>query len=145
MLTVRTQDLELMEAWIESDSEHARVRPAFPINEHTGGIDGGVVYFELEPGKRLATHTDSPEEILYIVAGTAEAEVGDERGVVSAGDLAVVPAMVPHGLRNIGDDTVKVVGFFTDSHIVSTFEEPLMPAGVAQLEMGAAPPSVTAS
>ena len=30
--------------------------------------------------------------------GEAEAEVGDDRGRVRAGDLAVIPAMVPHGL-----------------------------------------------
>ena len=143
MLTARTQDLELGEAWIASDPENARVRPAFPINKHTGAADSGVVYFELEPGKRLATHTDSPEEVLYIVAGTAEAEVGDERGIVSAGDLAVIPSMVPHGLRNIGEETVKVVGFFADSTIVSTFEEPLQPMGVAAMEQGAPVPAAT--
>lgn len=145
MLTARTQDLELLEAWIASDPENGRVRPAFPINKHTGAAGSGVVYFELEPGKHLPTHTDSPEEVLYIVAGTGEAHVGDERGVVSAGDLAVIPAMVPHGLRNIGHETLKVVGFFADSTIVSTFEEPLQPMGAATIEMGAPPPAVTAA
>ena len=42
--------------------------------------------------------------MLYIVAGEAEAEVGDERGTVRAGDLAVIPAMVPHGLVNVGEE-----------------------------------------
>jgi quercetin dioxygenase-like cupin family protein len=144
MLTARTQDLELNEVWIASDSENARVRPAFPINKHTGAAGSGVVYFELEPGKRLARHTDSAEEILYIVAGTAEAEVGGEHGNVSAGDLAVIPAMVPHALRNLGDDTVKVVGFFADATIVSEFEEPLMPMGVTQMEQGAPAPVAAA-
>jgi quercetin dioxygenase-like cupin family protein len=137
MQTVTTQNLDLMESWIESDPEHARVRPAFPINRSTGAEGGAVVYFELEPGKRLPRHTDSPEEILYIVAGTAEAEVGGERGIVRAGDLAVVPAMVPHALRNVGDDTVKVVGFFCEAEVTSTFEEPLQPLGQAQIEMAA--------
>jgi mannose-6-phosphate isomerase-like protein (cupin superfamily) len=36
--------------------------------------------------------------------------VGDEQGRVSAGEMAVVPAMVPHALRNVGDETVRVVG-----------------------------------
>jgi quercetin dioxygenase-like cupin family protein len=140
MLTARTQDLELAEVWIASDPENARVRPAFPINKHTGAAGSGVVYFELEPGKRLARHTDSAEEILYIVAGTAEAEAGGEHGTVSAGDLAVIPAMVPHALRNLGDETLKVVGFFADATIVSDFEEPLMPMGVTQMEQGAPQP-----
>ena len=36
--------------------------------------------------------------------------MGDEQGRVSAGEMAVVPAMVPHALRNVGDETVRVVG-----------------------------------
>ena len=87
--------------------------------------------------QRLPRHTDSEEEILYIVAGEAEAEVGDELGHVRAGDLAVIPAMVPHGVRNTGHETLKVVGFFSGSKIVSNFEEPLQPLGTAEIEMGA--------
>jgi quercetin dioxygenase-like cupin family protein len=128
MLTAKTDTLELTEAWIDDDPD-ARVRFDFPLYAATGTEGGAVVYFELEPGKRLARHTDSPEEILYIVAGTAEAEVGGERGVVSAGELAVVPAMVPHGVRNIGDDTLKVVGFFTEPEVTSEFEAPMQPIG----------------
>ena len=138
MQTVTTSELELMDSWIESDPEHGRVRPAFPINRSTGSEGGAVVYFEIEPGKYLPRHTDSPEEILYIVAGTAEAEVGGERGIVRAGDLAVIPAMVPHAVHNVGDDTLKVVGFFSEADVTSEFEEPLQPLGVAQIEMAAA-------
>ena len=83
----------------------------------------------LEPGHRLGTHTDSAEEILLILEGEAEATVGDEQGLVSAGDMAVVPAMVPHALRNVGDETVRVVGFFSSNVIVSTFDQPMMPFG----------------
>jgi len=110
---------------------------AFPINRSTGAEHTAVVYFEVAPGDRLGTHTDSAEEILYIVAGEGEAEVGDERGRVRAGDLAVIPAMVPHGIANVGDEPLKVVGFFCDSHIVSTFAEPLQLIGQASITMGA--------
>ena len=138
MLTASTYRLGLIETGIESDPK-ARVRVNFPINIHAGSEDSAVVYFEVAPGERLATHTDSAEEVLYIVTGTAEAEVGDERGVVSAGDLAVIPAMVPHGLRNVGDETVKVVGFFSEARIISTFEEPLQPVGESVLEQRPVP------
>ena len=143
MLTASTPQLELMETWLEGDDGH-RVHVNFPINTHTGAADTAVVYFEIDPGYKLATHTDSAEEILYIVQGEAEAQVGDETGRVSAGDLAVIPAMVPHGVRNVGDTRLKVVGFFSESKIVSTFAEPIQPAGVAVLEQGAPPPAVTA-
>lgn len=143
MLTASTTRLGLIETSIDSDPK-ARVRVNFPINVHAGSEDSAVVYFEVAPGERLATHTDSAEEVLYIVSGTAEAELGDERGVVSAGDLAVIPAMVPHGLRNVGDETVKVVGFFSEARIVSTFEEPVQPMGETSLEMMPVPVPVPA-
>jgi quercetin dioxygenase-like cupin family protein len=141
MLTAKTNELELAQGWLDGDPQHARVQVAFPINKWTGSDDSAVVYFEVEPGDRLARHTDSAEEILYLIAGEAEAEVGEERGRLAAGDLAVIPAMVPHGLRNVGGQTVKVVGFFSESEVISSFEEPVQPFGVAVLNQGAPPPS----
>jgi quercetin dioxygenase-like cupin family protein len=145
MLTAKTHELELMEGWVDSDPEHARARVTFPINKWAGSADSGVVYFEIEPGDRLAEHTDSAEEVLYVVAGDAEAQVGTERGRLTAGDLAVIPAMVPHGVVNVGTETVKVVGFFSESEIISTFSEPVQPFGVAVLNQGAPPPAPSES
>lgn len=71
------------------------------------------------------------------MAGEGEALVGDERGHVRAGDVAVIPSMVPHGIANVGDERLKVVGFLCDSRIVSEFVEPLQPIGEAVLTMGA--------
>ena len=136
MLTASTPDLDLVEVYVDSDPR-GRVSPAFPINCFTGAEHTAVVYFEVQPGDYLPTHTDSAEEILYIVAGAGEAHVGDERGHVQAGDLAVIPAMVPHGVANTGDEVLKVVGFFCESRIVSEFVEPLQPLGATTLTMGA--------
>ena len=141
MLTAKTTDTDLTQVWLDSDPEHARLRVTFPINKWAGSSASAVVYFEIEPGDRLARHTDSAEEVLYIVSGEAEAEIGDERGRVAAGDLAVIPAMVPHGLVNIGDEPVKVVGFFSESEIISTFDEPMQPMGASVLNQGAPSPA----
>src|SRR5262245_14589188 len=114
MLHVDTNALELTEVSWES-APNQRVNVTFPINRFAGSEDSAVVYFEIAPGDRLPLHTDSAEEILYIVAGEAEAQLGDEHGRVSAGDLVVIPAMVPHGAVNVGEETVKVVGFFSEA------------------------------
>jgi quercetin dioxygenase-like cupin family protein len=121
-------ELELLEGWYEDDPT-MRVRFNFPFDVGTGTKSTSVVYFELEPGHRLGTHTDSAEEILLFLEGEAEATVGDESGRVSAGEMAVVPAMVPHGMRNVGDETLRVVGFFSSNVVVSTFDQPMMPLG----------------
>ena len=141
MLTVKTTELDLTQIWFDSEPNSARLRVTFPINKWAGSHDSAVVYFEIEPGDRLPRHTDSAEEILYIVAGEAEAEVGEERGRLTAGDLAVIPAMVPHGLANVATETVKVVGFFSESEIISSFDEPVQPFGMAVVNQGAPAPT----
>lgn len=99
------------------------LRYEFPLHEGTGNAGTAVVVFELDPGATLGTHTDSAEEILLVLAGSGEATVGDERGPISAGQLAVVPASVPHGVRNTGSSTLRVVGFFSASAILSYFSD----------------------
>jgi quercetin dioxygenase-like cupin family protein len=128
VIAERIDQLELMEFWYEDDPT-MRVKANFPFYVGTGTKNTAVVYFELEPGYRLGTHTDSAEEILLILQGTAEVSLGDEQGRLSAGEMAVVPAMVPHGLRNVGEETVRVVGFFSSNVVVSTFDQPMMPLG----------------
>ncbi len=140
MQTVSTPQLDLLDVNF-GDDPRAGVSVSFPINTYTGAADTAVVYFEVAPGDHLATHTDSAEEILYIVSGTGIAHAGDESGRVSAGDLAVIPAMVQHGIANDGDETLRVVGFFCDSRIVSTFGEPVQPLGLRQVEQGAPVPA----
>src|ERR687891_1481757 len=126
MFTVELSELELFHGGYENDPT-MRVKVTFPFSVATGNKNTAVVYFEIEPGHRLGTHTDSAEEILLVLEGTAEVSLGDEQGQISAGEMAVVPAMVPHGLRNVGDETARLVGFFSSNVVVSTFDQPMMP------------------
>src|SRR4051794_35727580 len=100
---------------------------AFPIYAATGAAATAVVYFEVAPGKRLGRHTDSSEEVIYVVEGTGEVTIGDEYAMVSTGTLAVVPALVPHDVRNTGSNPLKVVGFFAGSALMYAFFEPILP------------------
>jgi quercetin dioxygenase-like cupin family protein len=119
-------ELELLEKWYEDDPT-MRVRVNFPLYAGSGTKSSSVVYFELEPGFRLGTHTDSAEETLLILQGEAEATVGEDSGRIAAGELAVEPAMVPHALRNVGEETLRVVGFFSSNVVTSVFDRPMMP------------------
>ena len=122
------EDLELMEVWYEIDPT-MRLKVNFPVFLGTGSKNTAVVYFEIEPGYRLGTHTDSAEEILLVLEGEVDVTLGEEEGRLSAGQMAVVPAMVPHGMRNVGEERVRVAGFFSSNVIVSTFDKPMMPFG----------------
>ncbi len=128
MQAVQLADLDLIEGYSKDDEDrHARFN--FPIFNLTGARAASVVYFEVDPGKHLGMHTDSAEEVLLVVAGTAEAVVGGERGTLEAGSVALVPAMVPHDVTNVGDETVRVAGFFASATVVSVFDEPFEPIG----------------
>jgi quercetin dioxygenase-like cupin family protein len=128
MFAIQLADRDLAEITSETD-ETRQMRVDFPISSIAGAASTAVVYFELEPGEHTGMHTDSAEEIVLVLSGRAEAIVGDERGELSAGGLGLVPALVPHDVRNIGDETVRVVGFFSSATVVSVFDDALMPAG----------------
>ena len=66
---------------------------------------------------------------MLILAGTVEASLGEETGLLAEGQAALIPAMVPHGIRNVGDETARCVGFFAAAEVISTFDQPMMPFG----------------
>lgn len=141
LTTIRFEDLELLElTQANSDTEfgvNAPFKPAFPATtglELAGGHN--VVYTEIAPGKELGTHTDSAEELIICLEGDGiEAWVGDATGELTAGEMAVIPAMEPHGFRNTGTETARFVGFFSDSTTVHEFEENLEPMGERIVKM----------
>ena len=116
----------------------ARLKGTFPLSAATGNKNTACVYVEIEPGDQLPTHTDSAEELLVILQGTARVALGDERAEATDGDVVVVPAMVPHSVRNVGTGKLRFVGIFSSNTVMSTFERPLLPHVAADEAPGAA-------
>ncbi|MDP9348351.1 MAG: hypothetical protein M3P24_04305, partial [Gemmatimonadota bacterium] len=54
-------------------------------------------------------------------------EVDGEWGRLGRGGLALIPAMAPHDVRNVGAGPLRVVGFFAGSAVVSHFSESFVP------------------
>ena len=128
-----------MAYWQEGDHT-LRAKFSRPSHAQTGDTSTGVVYFEVEPDQHRASHTHSAEEVVLVLKGEAEAVVGEERGRLCAGDMALIPARVPHDLYNIGEVTLRVVGFLSSAAVVTIFDEPLAPMNGKVLVMGAPPP-----
>src|SRR6478735_5074583 len=120
MLSSNVNTLSLADFSSPTDSSLGSVVD-FPICAATGSAATAVVYFEVAVGKHLGRHTDSAEEVIYVIEGDGEVTIGDERASVSTGALAVVPALVPHDVRNTGSSPLKVIGFFAASALVHTF------------------------
>jgi quercetin dioxygenase-like cupin family protein len=136
MLAVQLGDLEPEEYWCEADPT-LRGRLALPMHTGNGAASCAVIYFEHEPGEHHGRHTDSAEEVVLVLEGEAEVTAGDERMRLAGGGVALVPANVPHDLRNAGQGTLRVVGFFSSAAVISHFDETLAPFGRSMLTLGA--------
>src|SRR3712207_3140212 len=122
MLALDLHDFPLNEAG-------PRLRGGFPLHRAVGTASTAAVLIELQPGATLPTHRDSPEETLLVLRGTVEGHVDGNTATLSAGELVVVPAMAPHGMTNGSDTVALVLGFFSSSTVVATFDEPRTPEG----------------
>ena len=131
MYTIDTDSLEAQEMG-------GGLSVTFPFSSATGAADTAAVYLVFEPGGVLPEHTDSAEEWLLLLECTVEATVGDETGILEAGQLALVPALALHGARNVGGTRARVLGFFGASTNVAHFTDELVP-GIRTLVVGAEP------
>jgi quercetin dioxygenase-like cupin family protein len=119
---------ELSDAWVEGD-ESARWRSAAGHGAGTGARASGSSVLEVDPGCRLPRHTDSAEETVVVVSGTAEVTVGDETTRVREAGIALVPECVPHEVRNAGDSTLRFVAVYASPEVTTTYETDVQPDG----------------
>ena len=74
------------------------------------------------PGWGPPRHVHSREdEIFYILEGSYELHVGDERRTVSAGASAILPRGVPHGFRNIAPTHSRLLCVITPGGLEEYF------------------------
>lgn len=138
MYAISTNALEL--APISSPGDPTReVHAAFPVHREHGAASTAVVYFTLEPGMHLGRHVDSAEELLIVLDGEVEATVGAESARVSAGGMALVPALVAHDVRNVGSTTARVCGVFSANTMVAVFDEPFSVMGMPAVRVTGTP------
>jgi quercetin dioxygenase-like cupin family protein len=124
MQTADFDATDLSDAWIDGD-ETARWRSAAGLE----GAASGSSLLEVPAGCRLPRHTDSAEETIVVVAGTASVTVGDETREVAAGGNALVPECVPHEVRNAGDAPLRFVALYASTEVTTTYEAPVQPDG----------------
>ncbi len=60
---------------------------------------GNITLFAFEAGQGLSEHTAPFDAVVYIVDGEAEITIGGETQNVTAGEMLVMPANIPHALH----------------------------------------------
>jgi quercetin dioxygenase-like cupin family protein len=121
MVTIDLNNIELNE-FIANDNPGQRCLAAFPMFGAHGTKKSATVYFELDPGEELGSHTDSEEEILLVLQGSVEVTIENEKANAGSGNMVLVTKMLPHNIKNTGSQKAKVLGFFGgNNNIVATF------------------------
>jgi len=71
-------------------------------------------------GQGPSLHLHPYPEVFVVEAGTAVFTAGDEQLRVTEGHIVVVPAQTPHGYKNPGDDTLRVVSVHASPTVQQT-------------------------
>ena len=84
----------------------------------SGPRDGlaGIVAIEATflPGKCHDFHRHpGQEEVIYVIEGTIEQWLGEEKRMLSAGDSVVVPASAVHATFNEGESAAKIIAILS--------------------------------
>jgi mannose-6-phosphate isomerase-like protein (cupin superfamily) len=102
-------------------------RAELPVNDFArefegvqhGGVGLSLVLTEAKPGEGPALHAHPYDEVHVVHEGKAVFAGGGSRGVLSAGDIIVVPAGVPHRFENCGRDTLRQLGIHLSPRFVT--------------------------
>lgn len=72
----------------------------------SAGMTCGVAEFRL--GEWLGLHRHAPPEIYYVFAGAGLMSLNGRDIPVKAGSAVFIPGMVEHGIRQTGDETLRL-------------------------------------
>ncbi len=92
----------------------------YPARRRTQNLAGGAApiqtrnfamgHVTLDPrGGQVPWHNQEQEEVYFIVEGTGEVCVGDERQTVTAGQMVHLPPGFFHQLTNTGDAPLRMI------------------------------------
>lgn len=92
----------------------------YPARRRTQNLVGGASPIQathfaignvtLEPnGGQVPWHNQEQEEVYFIVEGTAEMCLGEERRILTSGQAVYIPPRVYHQLTNIGDTPCRMI------------------------------------
>ena len=92
----------------------------YPARRRTQNLVGGASPIQaanfsignviLDPhGGQVPWHNQEQEEVYFVVEGTGEMCLGDERRVVATGQAVYIPPGVFHQLTNVGDTPLRLI------------------------------------
>jgi mannose-6-phosphate isomerase-like protein (cupin superfamily) len=118
----------------------------FPARRRTQNLVNGVAPIQASNfamgnvtldanGGQVPWHNQEQEEVYFVVEGTAEMCLGEERQILTSGQAVYIPSGVFHQLTNIGDTPLRMIYVYGPAGDVAHWRQELdgtlPPAGVA--------------
>lgn len=108
----------------------------YPARRRTQNLVGGASpiqaenfslgYVTLEPnGGQVPWHNQAQEEIYFVLEGTGEMCLGEERQVVTGGQAVFIPPHVFHQMTNLGDTSLTMLYCYGPSGDVAHWRQEL--------------------
>ena len=112
MLVVRHRDRPI----VNSSSGHPSL--SMVVNREVGARSMSVWTTFHQPGEVVPLHTHEYEEIITSIEGGAIMTVAGESIPVRADMSVIIPPHTPHGYKNIGDGTLRMIASFPNPDAV---------------------------
>jgi len=92
-------------------------RVTIKVDKKNKGVETiSLLTEDIRPGDGIPVHRHaSEEELIFIEKGNGILTFGDQKYDVRAGSMALIPRTVWHGLRNEGNDMLRMVFGYTPS------------------------------
>ncbi|MGQ9781364.1 MAG: cupin domain-containing protein [Nitrososphaeria archaeon] len=71
-----------------------------------------LVVYNIDPGQGLPLHDHPHEQMVYVIEGELEFQIGDRKSVLGAGGIAHVPSNVRHAGKVVSDKPVTEIDVF---------------------------------
>lgn len=106
MIVRNINDKEVMET---SYIAHGGAVAQMILDRRTLKEIGFFAMATLEPGRKIEEHVDPMEEIYFILSGSGEIQVDDEKRQVAVGDATWIPTGSRHSLLNTGEENCIIL------------------------------------
>jgi quercetin dioxygenase-like cupin family protein len=132
MISANIDKVEMLEGGYEGEP-NSMIRFGFLIGSINGSQTCTSLLFEIPEGHTSPAHADSADEVAFVLQGNADVTIGDQTVSVGPGDIAQLPRMVPHTVKNTGQGTVRLLTFLPTATVSNVFEKPIWPLGTRML------------
>ena len=104
-----------------NDLKRSPTAALFEGAKHGDGMPVSFFVTAHPPGEGPELHFHPYAEAFLVQEGEARFTAGGDEVLARAGQIVVVPPETPHGFKNAGTDTLRIVSFHPSAEVIQTY------------------------